>query len=119
MLSGLKKASYANQIIRGLGGWIGAFMPSNEFILQTLVLAVVAAGFLTVAVRTWFADTAHYDAVRRRTKSALNAATGVIGHDGCEDSDATVAHGMAIKYSDGRRVIVRNGKIARDSVSSC
>lgn len=94
-------------------------MPANEFILQTLVLGLVAFGFLTVALRTWFADTGHYDAVQRRTKSALNAATGVIGHDGSEDSDATVAHGMALKRVGNRRVIIRNGKIARDSISSC
>lgn len=94
-------------------------MPANEFILQTLVLILVAVGFLTVAVRTWFADRGHYEVVQRRTKSALNAATGVIGHDGREEADATVIHGMALRKSGQHRVIVRNGKIARDSVSSC
>lgn len=119
MLDGLKTASYADQIRTDLADWTGAFMPATEFILQSLLLILAALGFLAVGLRTFFADKNHYEVVSRRTKSARNAATGVVGHSRSEESDAMVVHGMAVKKSGGKRVIVRNGKIARDSVASC
>lgn len=94
-------------------------MLDENFLLQALVLGFVAIGFLTVAIRTWFADQGHYEAVQRRSKSARDAAEGTVGHGCGEEGDATVVHGMAVRRVGSRRVIVRNGKIARDSVSAC
>lgn len=91
---------------------------TSDFLLQAAVAASGGMVFLLVGLRTLRADRHHYSMIRKRTGSARSAAIGTVGH-GTPDADANVVHGMAIGRRNGRRVIVRNGKVARDSIVAC
>jgi hypothetical protein len=89
-----------------------------DFLVQAILVATMGVVFLFVGIRTLLADRHLYNGVRRRTGTARRAAIGAVDHqDG--DGDATTVAGMAIGLHHGRRVIVRNGKIASDSISAC
>lgn len=91
---------------------------STDFLLQSALVAAVGVAFLMVGLRTLRADRHHYAMVRKRTGTARRAAIGTVGQD-APDADANVVHGMAISHRHGQRVVVRNGKVARDSIATC
>lgn len=86
-----------------------------DFLVQAILVAAAGVVFLILGIRTVRSDRHFYSSVRRRTGTAHRASIGLVGqHD--TDSDATTVAGMAIGRRNGHRVIVRNGKIASDSV---
>jgi hypothetical protein len=89
-----------------------------DFLVQATIVASIGVALALVGLRTLRADRHVYGAVRRRTGSARRAVLGTVGHH-TPDSDATVVHGMAVGMRAGKRIIVRNGKIAADSISAC
>lgn len=88
-----------------------------DFLVQAVLVATLGTIFLLVGIRTSRADKHAYDAIRRRTGTSKAAALGTIDHN--PDADANTIAGMAAGERDGRIVIVRNGKIASDSISAC
>ena len=89
-----------------------------DFLVQATIVATIGVALALVGLRTLRADRHMYSAVRHRTGSARRAVLGTVGHP-TADPDATVVHGMAVGRRAGKRVIVRNGKIAADSISAC
>ena len=89
-----------------------------DFLVQATIVATVGVALALIGLRTLRADRHVYSAIRRRTGSARRAVLGTVGHQTI-DPDATVVHGMAVGARAGKRVIVRNGKIAADSISAC
>ena len=92
---------------------------STDFMLPAVVLIIAGLAFLAIGVRTLFANRHHYDAVSRRTGGTQRAAMGTVGHHPDDETDPLTVHGMVIGNKNGQRVIVRNGKIAEDSISAC
>ena len=91
---------------------------SADFLVQATIVATIGVALALIGWRTLRADRHIYSDVRRRTGSARRAVMGTVGHP-TPDPDATVVHGMAVGRRAGKRVIVRNGKIAADSISVC
>jgi hypothetical protein len=89
-----------------------------DFALQALLAVAGGVAFFLVGLRTIRSNRHHYSMIRRRTGGARSAAVGTVGHDAA-DADASVVHGMAVSRRNGRRVVVRNGKIAEDSIAAC
>jgi hypothetical protein len=87
-----------------------------DFLIQAIIVFAFGCGFLWLGIRTLRSDSHHYMVVRRRTGDARRAVVGTVGHH-TSDPDATTSHGMALGRRNGKRVIVRNGKIAADSIS--
>jgi hypothetical protein len=93
--------------------------PTAEFAPQALALMVAGIVCFVIAIRTLRSDPHHYTTVRRKTGGARRAAVGTVGHQAPDDADAMTVHGMAVTHRNGRRIIVRNGKIAEDSLAGC
>lgn len=98
---------------------ISAMTLSTEFLLPAVVTGVAALIFIAAGLRTLKSNRHHYDRVRDRTGDARRAAVGTVGHRSDDTSDPLVVHGMAIAKRGQSRVIVRNGKIAEDSIAAC
>lgn len=92
----------------------------TDFLLQAGLAAAGGIVFLLIGIKTLRSDHHHYEMVRRRTGGARRAAVGTVGHSLSDaDADANVVHGIAISRRNGRRVIVRNGKVAQDAITTC
>lgn len=68
--------------------------------LPIALMLLMSGVFFSLAWRTWRADPAHYESLRRRAKSPKHVVLGMV-----EPADGQVG-GMAYTYRDGEVVII-------------
>ncbi len=84
---------------------------SPQLALPLTLLAGAMVFFFGFALKTFRADKQAYAQAQRVTGSAKNAAKGVIATDTLE-MDQDVDRGFALRYENGRPVVVPNGKLS-------